>query len=109
MTFQSGLLGPEFFGKGFVATFMFAGHDEVRGGAAGRCHFVLVFLPDTKRVVAAAGLPDFVALILEQAGDEFAHRALVLNQQNGFGAAANGNLVVGLFRIGPAPSPTNGM
>ena len=84
MTFKSGLLDPKFFRE--VMAVHVAGHDEV---GEQQIDFVFVLVPDFERFGAAGGLQNLVAVFLEDAGDEFAHGFFVLDEQDGFGAAAN--------------------
>ena len=93
--FQPGPFGPEFF-RQFPAVHVI-GHHEV-GEQQG--DFVLVLVPDLKGFDAIAGRQNFVAVFLEDARNEFPHGLLVFNEQNGFSAAANGDLCRRLFRFG---------
>ncbi len=73
-----------------------AGHHEV-GEEQIDIRFVL--LPDHSGIVAAAGLQNPVSMFLKNAGDEFAHGALILDEQNSFRAAAHTDQRRRFFRL----------
>src|SRR5208282_4261943 len=84
---EVGAVGPQFFGE-FAAIHVF-GHHEV---GEQESNILFVSAPNFNGFHTGGRLQHLVAVFLEDAGDEFANGPFVLDQQDGFRAAANGDV-----------------